>query len=80
MPSQMVRSGVFYVMNGSFAFLKYYLKWLNMVICRHSSGWIGLDNGLDATKEIQKALSDCKTIIWNGPSKLVAWGLDGEMW
>ncbi len=45
-----------------------------------SSGWIGLDNGPDATKEIQKALSDCKTIIWNGPSKLVAWRLDGEMW
>ncbi len=41
------------------------------------SGWMGLDNGPDATKEIQNALSDCKTIIWNGPSKFVTlpgWG------
>uniref|UniRef100_A0A6U6BIT2 Phosphoglycerate kinase n=1 Tax=Guillardia theta TaxID=55529 RepID=A0A6U6BIT2_GUITH len=30
-------------------------------------GWMGLDNGPEATKEIQAALSDCKTIIWNGP-------------
>jgi len=30
-------------------------------------GWLGLDNGPDATEEIKKALSDCKTIIWNGP-------------
>eukprot|EP00960_Hanusia_phi_P065694 766188-Hanusia_phi.AAC.3 len=30
-------------------------------------GWMGLDNGPEATKEIQQALSDCKTIIWNGP-------------
>merc|ERR1712147_569843 len=27
----------------------------------------GLDNGPEATKEIQEKLSDCKTIIWNGP-------------
>merc|ERR1712176_1199982 len=30
-------------------------------------GWLGLDNGPEATKEIQAALADCKTVIWNGP-------------
>jgi 3-phosphoglycerate kinase len=30
-------------------------------------GWMGLDNGPEATKMIQDKLSDCKTIIWNGP-------------
>jgi len=30
-------------------------------------GWMGLDNGPESTKMIQKELSDCKTIIWNGP-------------
>ncbi|GMI28559.1 hypothetical protein TrRE_jg3382, partial [Triparma retinervis] len=30
-------------------------------------GWMGLDNGPEATKEISAALSDCKTVIWNGP-------------
>merc|ERR1719395_266735 len=30
-------------------------------------GWMGLDNGPMATEEIQKELSDCKTVIWNGP-------------
>jgi phosphoglycerate kinase len=30
-------------------------------------GWMGLDNGPESTKLIQKELSDCKTIIWNGP-------------
>jgi len=30
-------------------------------------GWLGLDNGPKATEDIKKALSDCKTIIWNGP-------------
>merc|ERR1712107_408520 len=30
-------------------------------------GWLGLDNGPEATASIKKALSDCKTIIWNGP-------------
>ncbi|KAL3903190.1 MAG: hypothetical protein SGPRY_011775, partial [Prymnesium sp.] len=30
-------------------------------------GWMGLDNGPNATEEIQKELSDCKTVIWNGP-------------
>merc|ERR1719316_1394431 len=30
-------------------------------------GWMGLDNGPEATKMIQEKLSDCKTVIWNGP-------------
>jgi len=30
-------------------------------------GWMGLDNGPESTKMIQGELSDCKTIIWNGP-------------
>merc|ERR1712054_23429 len=30
-------------------------------------GWLGLDNGPEATADIKKALADCKTIIWNGP-------------
>merc|ERR1719230_1510609 len=30
-------------------------------------GWMGLDNGPEATKEIQAKLSECKTVIWNGP-------------
>lgn len=30
-------------------------------------GWMGLDNGPESTKMIQDALSDCQTIIWNGP-------------
>jgi phosphoglycerate kinase len=30
-------------------------------------GWMGLDNGPEATKEIQAALADCQTVIWNGP-------------
>uniref|UniRef100_A0A6U4N8M0 Phosphoglycerate kinase n=2 Tax=Hemiselmis andersenii TaxID=464988 RepID=A0A6U4N8M0_HEMAN len=30
-------------------------------------GWMGLDNGPEATKEIQAELAKCKTIIWNGP-------------
>jgi len=30
-------------------------------------GWLGLDNGPEATAEIKAALQDCKTIIWNGP-------------
>jgi len=30
-------------------------------------GWMGLDNGPDATASIKEALSDCKTVIWNGP-------------
>merc|ERR1711869_165170 len=31
------------------------------------AGWMGLDNGPEATKMIQEKLSDCKTVIWNGP-------------
>jgi len=30
-------------------------------------GWMGLDNGPESTKMIQDKLSDCKTVIWNGP-------------
>jgi phosphoglycerate kinase len=30
-------------------------------------GWMGLDNGPDATAEQKEFLSDCKTIIMNGP-------------
>merc|ERR1712023_71849 len=30
-------------------------------------GWMGLDNEPEATAEIQKELSDCGTVIWNGP-------------
>merc|ERR1711871_18764 len=30
-------------------------------------GWMGLDNGPKATADIIKELSDCKTVIWNGP-------------
>jgi len=30
-------------------------------------GWMGLDNGPEATKEQEAALSDCKTVIMNGP-------------
>ena len=30
-------------------------------------GWMGLDNGPEATKEQKEALSDCKTVIMNGP-------------
>merc|ERR1712031_150849 len=31
------------------------------------AGWMGLDNGPDSTKMIQDKLSDCGTVIWNGP-------------
>jgi len=30
-------------------------------------GWMGLDNGPDTTKQQEEALSDCKTVIMNGP-------------
>jgi phosphoglycerate kinase len=30
-------------------------------------GWMGLDNGPESTKEQREALSDCMTIIMNGP-------------
>lgn len=30
-------------------------------------GWMGLDQGEKSTEYIQAKLSDCKTIIWNGP-------------
>lgn len=30
-------------------------------------GWMGLDIGPDSIKDFQEALSDCKSVIWNGP-------------
>lgn len=30
-------------------------------------GWMGLDIGPDSVKFFQEALSDCKSVIWNGP-------------
>jgi phosphoglycerate kinase len=30
-------------------------------------GWMGLDIGPDSIEVFQKALGDCKTVIWNGP-------------
>jgi len=30
-------------------------------------GWMGLDIGPNTIADIQNALSDCKTVIWNGP-------------
>lgn len=30
-------------------------------------GWMGLDIGPESVKMFQDALSDCKTVIWNGP-------------
>ena len=30
-------------------------------------GWMGLDIGPDSVHAFQKALADCKTVIWNGP-------------
>jgi len=30
-------------------------------------GWMGLDIGPDSVKAFQETLSDCQTIIWNGP-------------
>ena len=30
-------------------------------------GWMGLDIGPDSVNVFQDALSDCKTVIWNGP-------------
>ncbi len=30
-------------------------------------GWMGLDIGPDAINTFQKALENCKTVIWNGP-------------
>merc|ERR1719389_443309 len=31
------------------------------------AGWMGLDNGPESTKMIQEKLSECNTVIWNGP-------------
>jgi len=31
------------------------------------AGWMGLDIGPDTTANLVTALSDCKTVIWNGP-------------
>jgi phosphoglycerate kinase len=30
-------------------------------------GWMGLDIGPDSVRVFQEALSDCKSVIWNGP-------------
>jgi len=30
-------------------------------------GWMGLDIGSESVKVFQQALSDCQTVIWNGP-------------
>merc|ERR1712087_855992 len=30
-------------------------------------GWMGLDIGPESLKTFQNALSDCKTVVWNGP-------------
>jgi phosphoglycerate kinase len=30
-------------------------------------GWMGLDIGPDSIKQFQTALSECKSVIWNGP-------------
>jgi len=30
-------------------------------------GWMGLDIGPESLKTFQDALSDCKTVVWNGP-------------
>jgi phosphoglycerate kinase len=30
-------------------------------------GWMGLDIGPDSVKAFQEALSECQTVIWNGP-------------
>jgi len=32
-----------------------------------ADGWMGLDIGPESVKVFQDALSDCKTVIWNGP-------------
>jgi len=31
------------------------------------AGWMGLDIGPDTIKDLVEGLSDCKTVIWNGP-------------
>jgi len=31
-------------------------------------GWLGLDQGPESNKLFEKELSDCKTVIWNGPA------------
>lgn len=30
-------------------------------------GWMGLDIGEQSAKDLCEALSDCKTVVWNGP-------------
>ena len=36
-------------------------------------GWMGLDIGPNSIEEVKSALSDCKTIIWNGPMGVFEW-------
>merc|ERR1712070_246994 len=37
-------------------------------------GWMGLDNGAESTKMIQEELSECKTVVWNGPMGVFEFG------
>ena len=30
-------------------------------------GWLGLDHGPQSSANVKAALSDCKTVLWNGP-------------
>jgi len=36
-------------------------------------GWMGLDIGPKTIADIQAGLSDCKTVIWNGPMGVFEW-------
>lgn len=36
-------------------------------------GWVGLDIGPKSIAAIQQLLSDCKTVVWNGPMGVFEW-------